>query len=87
MKIIRDEETFGLMMIPLFHEWGIKRCNVSGCTNKPSTIISELSPDVPVSGWCEDHFQDFKTSGRFKGTLDFDNFDAFAHAVELGVDK
>lgn len=24
MNIIRDEEMFGLMMIPLFNQWGIK---------------------------------------------------------------
>lgn len=77
MKIIRDEETAGLMMIPLFCDWGVRRCNVKGCTNKPTTIISQLAPDAPVSGWCEDHYQDFKNSGRFDGTLEFDDFDAF----------
>jgi len=77
MRVIRDEETFGLMMIPLFVDWGIRRCNVKGCTNKPSTIISQLSPDAPTSGWCEECYQAFKESGRFEGTLVFDDYDAF----------
>jgi len=77
MKVIRDEETFGLFMIPLFHDWGIRRCNVKGCKAKPTTIITQLSPDAPASGWCEEHYQEFKTSGSFEGTLIFDDYDAF----------
>lgn len=77
MKIIRDEDGFGLFMIPLFTDWNVRRCNVKGCTEKPTTIISQLAPDAPLSGWCEKHYQDFKNTGRFEGTLVFDDFDAF----------
>lgn len=77
MRIIRDEETSGLMMIPLLYDWGIKRCNVKGCRNKPNTIISQLGPDVPVTGWCEEHYRKFESSGKFDGTLEFDGYNAF----------
>ena len=77
METIRDEATFGLMMIPLFVEWGVKRCNIKDCTNRPSTIIRYLCDDAPLTGWCEEHYQQFKTEGRFEGTLVFDDFDAF----------
>lgn len=77
MRVIRDEETSGLMMIPLFSDWGVRRCNVEGCKAKPTTIITQLSQDAPVSGWCEEHYQAFRTSGRFEGTLVFDGYNAF----------
>jgi len=77
MKIIRDEEMFGLAMIPLFFDWNIRRCNVKGCTNKPTTIITGLAQNCSVSGWCEEHYQNFKNSGKFEGTLEFDDYDAF----------
>ena len=77
MKVIRDEDGFGLFMIPLFHDWKIRRCNVKDCKEKPTTIISQLAEGAPVSGWCEKHYQDFKTSGEFDGTLIFDDYDAF----------
>ena len=86
MKIIRDEETFGLCMIPLFFDWGVRRCNVEGCTEKPTTIITQLAEAAPVTGWCEKHYQDFKTSGKFAGRLIFDDFDAFEN-VEVDLDK
>lgn len=77
MNIIRDEEGFGIFMIPLFVDWGVRRCNVKGCTEKPTTIITQLAEGAPVSGWCESHYQAFKSSGRFEGTLIFDDYDAF----------
>ena len=77
MKVIRDEEGLGIFMIPLFVDWKIRRCNVKDCKEKPTTIISQLAEGAPMSGWCEKHYQDFKTSGRFDGTLIFDDYDAF----------
>ena len=77
MKIIRDEEFHGIMMIPLFVDWGIKRCNVKDCINEPSTIITSLTPGVPVCGLCETCYQGFKERGVLEGTLVFDRFDAF----------
>jgi hypothetical protein len=38
MEIIRDEELGGIMMIPLFHQYEITRCNIKDCTDKPTTI-------------------------------------------------
>ena len=81
MKVIRDEDLGGLFMIPLFHQWGIKRCNVSGCTTKPTTIITGIPETEGPFGLCEEHHQEVKTKGELDFMLDFDDFDAFK-AVE-----
>jgi len=57
MKVIRDEETCGIAMIPLFVDWNIRRCNVKGCTQKPTTIVTELGESIPIVGLCEEHYQ------------------------------
>jgi hypothetical protein len=81
MNIIRDEEYGGIMMIPLFCDWGVKRCNVKGCKKEPSTIITQLQPDLPPVGLCEDHFQAAnKPDGGKKYTFVFDGFDAFKYS-------
>jgi len=86
VKIIRDEECGGIMMIPLFVDWNIRRCNVEGCTNKPTTIVAQLAEDVPVCGFCEEHFQKMNTPGGVNVTLEFDNFDAFEYHRERKED-
>jgi len=84
MKIIRDEECFGLMMIPLFCQWNIKRCNVEGCCEKPTTIIivQGVAPDIPLCGFCEKHFQEANVPNGANFTLEFDDFDAFEEVVQ-----
>uniref|UniRef100_A0A6M3LTE6 Uncharacterized protein n=1 Tax=viral metagenome TaxID=1070528 RepID=A0A6M3LTE6_9ZZZZ len=77
MKIIRDEELFGLMMIPLLVDWRIRRCNEKGCTSKPNTIITGAGENIPAFGLCELHFQEGNTEGGTEYSLVFDNFDAF----------
>ena len=77
MKIIRAEEGLGIFMIPLFVDWEIRRCHVSDCTEKPSTIIGGAGKDVPVFGLCETHYQHAKEAGKFEYTLIFDDYDAF----------
>ncbi len=77
MRIIRDEEGMGIFMIPLLVDWGIKRCNVVGCRNKPNTIISQLGEDIPVSGFCEEHFQEGNVPDGTTLTLEWDGFDAW----------
>ena len=77
MNIIRDEETFGLFMIPLFVDWNIRRCNVKDCTEKPTTIVTGAQEGVPAFGLCEHHYQESKELGRFEYKLIFDDFDAF----------
>jgi hypothetical protein len=69
MNIIRDEEMCGLMMIPLFNQWGINRCNVKGCVQKPTTILSGVIK-YPF-GLCENHYNEFKKAGKISCTLDF----------------
>lgn len=76
MKIIRDDELFGIAMIPLFVNWKIKRCNCEGCTNRPNTIITELK-DTPIFGLCEEHFQTCNRPGGGTLDLEWDDFDAF----------
>lgn len=82
MKIIRDEEAFGLFMIPLFVDWNVRRCNVEGCTDKPTTIIQGIAEGVPLCGFCETHFQEGNVPGGSKFTLEFDDFDAFKQERE-----
>ena len=82
MKIIRDEEHGGLMMIPLFVDWNVKRCNVKGCTNEPSTIVTGLTKDAPISGFCEEHFQQANVPGGKAFDMEWDDFDAFKEAEE-----
>lgn len=87
MKIIRDDEFGGLMMIPLLVDWNIRRCNVKGCTSKPNTIVAQLADDVPICGFCEEHYQKGKEEGGWKLTLVFDNFDAFKQDPTPPVDS
>jgi len=82
MKVIRDEELFGLGMIPLFTQWGIRRCNVAGCTNKPSTIIIGIPEVGEPFGLCEDHHGESRAKGELDFMLVFDDFDAFKAAAE-----
>lgn len=77
MEIIRDEEFGGLTMIPLFCDWSIKRCNVKDCHNKPTTIVTRITPDIPQCGLCEAHFQELNSPDGIEVTLVFDDFDAF----------
>lgn len=82
MQIIRDEDTNGLMMIPLLHEWGIRRCNVKGCREKPNTIIAGATSHVSAFGLCEAHFQQGNAPGGARLSLEFDGFDAWAAVKE-----
>lgn len=68
MNIIRDEDFGGLMMIPLLNDWNIDRCNVSGCKEKPTTIITGLIE--ARFGLCESHYQETKKKGKANFTLD-----------------
>lgn len=73
MNIIRDEEMSGLMMIPLFQQWNIHRCNVRDCHEKPSTIITGVLKNT--FALCETHYKECKASGKISYTLDFFVFD------------
>lgn len=64
MNIIRDNELNGIMMIPLFLQWGIKRCNVKDCKERHTTILT--GTEVGAIGLCEKHYADVK-----KGKVDF----------------
>ena len=78
MKIIRDPETAGVFTMALCIDWGVRRCNVRGCRERPTTIITGVSEEVPTLGLCEPHFEEGDTPDGLKGTFDFDDFDAFA---------
>lgn len=72
MEIIRDEEMHGLMMIPLFHQYGIHYCNVAGCEQKASTILIDAIKDCPI-GICEGHYIQAKQDGKFNFKIDLNN--------------
>jgi len=82
MKVIRDEEGFGLFMIPLFSQWKVKRCNVDGCTDRPTTIILDAHPEAPCFGLCDVHHKICEETGELDFRLVFDSFDAF-NATEV----
>ena len=83
MQVIRDEISYGLMMIPLFVQWGIRRCNQEGCTNMPNTIIA--GTEAGTFGLCEEHYQAGNKEGGYKYKLVFDNFDAFKQKEKRNV--
>ena len=68
MEIIRDEEMFGIMMIPLFQQYGITRCNIKNCKEKHTTICVHEQANF---GLCEKHYQEGKESGTIKLQLEF----------------
>lgn len=75
MNIIRDEETFGIMMIPLFVDWNIRRCNFKDCKERPNTIITDAG--CSNFGLCENHYQMANVEGGAILSLEWNNFDAF----------
>jgi hypothetical protein len=76
MNIIRDPNqagmsTHAIQMVPLLTHWGIRRCNIAGCKESPTTIVSAI-PDCPTFGMCEGHFQEaINTAGNYKLNLEF----------------
>jgi len=70
MEIIRDEEMFGIMMIPLFQQYGINRCNIKDCKEKPTTICVHEQANF---GLCEKHYQEGKEAGTMKLQLEFND--------------
>ena len=69
MNIIRDDEMAGLMMIPLFQQWNIHRCNIKDCTEKPTTIITGTV--AGTFGMCEIHYNECKKAGKINHTIEF----------------
>jgi hypothetical protein len=69
MNIIRDDDLGGLMMIPLFQQWNIHRCNVKDCTEKPTTIIT--GTEAGTFGMCETHYNECKKLKKIKYTIEF----------------
>lgn len=69
MQIIRDEELGGIMMIPLFSQYQIARCNIKGCSEKPTTICIHEQANF---GLCEKHLLEGKEAGTMKLQLEFD---------------
>ena len=59
----------GLMMIPLFSQLGVNRCNVRDCHEKPTTIITGVT-EQPF-GLCEKHYNECKESDKISYTLDW----------------
>ena len=70
MNVIRDEEMAGLMMIPLFNQYDLHRCNVKDCKEKQTTIVTGLTP-YPFA-LCEDHYNEFKAKDEIKCTIEYD---------------
>jgi hypothetical protein len=69
MKIIRDTEFSGLMMIPLFSQFNLHRCNIKGCKEKQTTIC--IQDDI-IFALCEKHYQEFNGKDNVNLSLEFD---------------
>jgi len=69
MQTIRDEELGGILMIPLFTQYNINRCNIKECTEKPTTICIH---EQATFGLCEAHYIDCKKQGELTLKLEFD---------------
>lgn len=68
MQIIRDEEMCGIMMIPLFAQYGVNRCNIKNCTEKHTTICVH---EKETFGLCENHYKECVKKGTIKLQLEF----------------
>jgi hypothetical protein len=83
VEVIRDNEYGGIMMIPLLHQWRIKRCNVRNCKHVPTTILMNAIDGVVALGMCEEHYQeamairDEDPDKTFK--IEIDDFDSFSY--------
>lgn len=76
MKIICDKEN-PIMMVPLFVQWSIHRCNLKDCRNKPFAIVAGLSKEVPAFGMCKHHLDEAQnTKGKYAFTLEFNKIEA-----------
>lgn len=76
MNVIRDEEMHGLMMIPLFHQYGVHYCHVKDCSHKATTLLTDI-PDVGIVGICEGHYLEAKAAGKWKLSLDMGKDQSF----------
>uniref|UniRef100_A0A6M3KHD5 Uncharacterized protein n=1 Tax=viral metagenome TaxID=1070528 RepID=A0A6M3KHD5_9ZZZZ len=71
MNVIHDDETGGIMMIPLIVDWGIsKTCQIENCEEQTNAIICFNADETPTGktlhfGICEKHHAEAKASGRF----------------------
>lgn len=70
MQIIRDNELSGILMIPLFSQYNINRCNIKDCTEKPTTVCIH---EIATFGICEKHYQQYNEAGTVNLSLEFDN--------------
>ena len=70
MTVIKDNELGGLLMIPIWEQYNLHRCNVRGCKNKQRVFIPDLA-EQPFA-LCEHHYNEFKSKGEINCILDFD---------------
>jgi len=70
MQIIRDDEYGGIMMIPLFQQYGITKCNIRDCKDESTTLCLHEQANF---GLCEKHYQEGKEAGTMKLQLEFNN--------------
>jgi hypothetical protein len=77
MKIVRDNEMNGILMIPLWQQYQLHRCNVAYCKERQTTIVIDLV-SVPFA-ICEKHYKEFSESGKIECTLHFDQKGVWPH--------
>jgi hypothetical protein len=83
MNIIREPDgEISIYMMDLFIHWGVSRCNVVSCKSKPTTIVGNAGKDIPILGFCEEHYQLGNKPGGTTYKLEFNHFDAFEEEEE-----
>ena len=86
IRSTREDPLSQIEMTCLLLDWGIRRCNVSGCKTKPTTIIGGVDGLPHPIGLCEEHFQHAnQPSGPVTYTFEWDSFDAFKPATTYEV--
>lgn len=81
MSIIRDEQQLSLWATALCIDWGVLRCNVVGCRERPNTIVTDGIPGKLRIGLCEAHYQQVIVPGGTTFDFEWDKFDAFEKQV------
>ena len=76
MKVIHDDETGGLGVIPLVVNWRInENCQIRDCKKRTNAIVILTANESPDNnphhiGICEQHYSETNKSGKFHYTVD-----------------
>jgi len=76
MKVIHDNETGGIAMIPLICDWNINTvCQIKDCKEPTNTIVCFTADESPTGkalhiGICDKHHKEARQRDSFNYTVD-----------------